>query len=179
MDPFILTAQSLGIVAMILTVLSMQCRSNKNLFLFQEISGVFFAVSFFMLGAWSGALMNLYGTIRPELLRREKIAQSKWVLILLFGMLFLISLTVLLLLKEKWYLVLLVTIAQGFGTFFMWKQNGKNIRLVQLYAVSPLWITYNCLIPVPSVGGILTELINIASVLLSLFRYRKVGFTRK
>lgn len=179
MDPLILTAQILGMTAMVITVLSMQCRSNKNFFLCQETSGILFAVSFFMLGAWSGALMNLFATIRPELLRREKIAQSQWVLVLLSGLLILISLATLLIWKEKWYLILIVAAAQSFGTFFMWTQNGKNIRLAQLGIVSPLWIAYNCLIPVPSIGGILTEIINIISVLLALFRYRKVGFTRK
>ena len=53
---------------------------------------------------------------------------------------------------------------------------GRSIRWGQLLAVSPLWIIYNLLLPVPSIGGILTEVINIVSVCLALYRYRKSGF---
>ena len=80
---------------------------------------------------------------------------------------------------EKWYLVLAVFIAQAGGTCFMATQNGKLIRLGQLFVVSPLWLTYNFLLPVPSLGGVICELINIVSTLVALFRYRKIGFTER
>ena len=71
MNIVVFIAQALGIAAMILTVLSMQCRSNRNFFICQEIAGAVFLISFCMLGAWSGAVMNLFGIIRPELLRNR------------------------------------------------------------------------------------------------------------
>lgn len=179
MNIITLIAQIIGIAAMILTVLSLQCRSNRNFFLCQEIAGILFGVSFFMLGAWGGALMNLYGIIRPEVLRREKIARSKWVLAGLLLLLFLCSFVIFLISEEKWYLLLLVTAAQAAGTVCMWIRSGKAIRLCQLFVVSPFWMTYNILIPVPSVGGILTESINIISILIALIRYRKIGFTER
>ena len=57
--------------------------------------------------------------------------------------------------------------------------DGKIIRIGQASVVSPLWMTYNLIIPVPSIGGVLTESINIASVIISLYRYRKTGFTQR
>lgn len=175
----ILIAQIIGISAMTITVLSMQCRSNRNFFICQELAGVLFMVSFAMLGAWGGAVMNLFGVIRPELLRRENIAKSKITLIGLLVFLILCSLAVVIIFNEKFYLCLLVLIAQSAGTFFMWTRNGRNIRLCQLFIVSPLWLMYNSLIPVPSIGGILTELINIVSVALALIRFRKIGFVER
>ena len=164
---------------MLLSIGSLQCRSNRNFFLCQEIAGILFAVSFFMLGAFGGAFMNIYGIIRPEVLRREKIAKSKLALAGLLTLLAALTVVTILVSGEKWYLLAIVVTAQVIGTTCMWTRNGKVIRYGQLFAVSPLWITYNSLIPIPSIGGILTEAISICSCILALLRYRKIGFTEK
>lgn len=177
-DHIVIIAQVISIAAMIMTIGSMQCRSNQNFFRCQAAGGLLFTISFIMLGAWCGALMNVYSILRPELLRREKIASSKWVLPCLLVILAGISGALLFFPSEKWYLVLAVFTAQTTGTVIMWKQDGKLIRMGQLFVVSPLWMAYNCLLPVPSIGGIITETINIISVLIALFRYRKIGFTK-
>ena len=179
MDIFTIIAQSIGVAAMILTILSMQCRSNKNLFLCLEAGGLLFSVSFFMMGAWSGAVMNVFGLIRPELLRHEKIAKSKYALLFLVLFLAACTLVVAQISDEKWYFILMVAVAQLVGTVVMWMRNGKTIRLCQLFIISPLWLAYDALIPTPSIGGILTEIINICSVCLALYRYRKIGFTER
>lgn len=178
-DIIMVIAQVLGITAMILTIVSMQCRSNRNFFICQELAGIFFLVSFCMLGAWSGALMNFFGIIRPELLRHEKIAKSKFTLSALILLLIGCALAGILIFNEKWYLILTVFAAQLGGTYFMWTQSGKNIRLCQLFIVSPLWLIYNFLLSVPSIGGVLNEAINIISSIVALYRYRKIGFTER
>ena len=86
---------------------------------------------------------------------------------------------VLLYTPEKWYYLIFSAVAQYGGTFSMWSQNGKWIRWCQLLVVSPLWIVYNSIIPIPSIGGIMTEMFCIISVLIALFRYRKIGFTER
>ena len=179
MDIFTMIAQSIGIAAMILTILSMQFRSNKNFFLCQEAGGLLFATSFFMIGAWGGAVMNVFGMIRPELLRHEKIAKSKYALLFLILLLAVCTLVVFLVSDEKWYFILMVAVAQLAGTVSMWFRDGKKIRLCQLFIISPLWLAYDALIPTPSIGGIFTEIINICSVCLALYRYRKIGFTER
>ncbi len=179
MDIVTIIAQVIGIAAMILTILSMQCRSNRNFFICQEFSGLLFMICFFMLNAWGGAFMNIFGIVRAEVLRHEKIAKSKLTLIGLLLLLGAMTVAMALISEEKWYLLLVVSIAQICGLCFMWSRNGKVIRTGQLCVVSPLWIIYNLLIPIPSIGGILTELINICSCLLALFRYRKIGFTER
>ena len=176
MEVITVAAQILGIAGMALTVGSMQCRSNRNFFLCQEIAGGLFALSFIMLGAWSGALMNFFGIVRPELLRRKTLGKSVWTLTGLLFLLALCAAIVIFVFHEKWYLILLVAVAQTAGTYAMWTQKGKNMRLCQLYVVSPLWLTYNFLLPVPSIGGVLNELISMGSSILALFRYRKNGF---
>lgn len=175
----IVLAQILSIAAMVATILSMQCRSNRNFYRCQTAGGVLFTLSFILFGAWTGALMNVFSVIRPELLRREKIAASKWTLPGLLTLLLIISLILVFVFEEKILMVSIIFIAQTAGTCTMATQNGKIIRLGQLYVVSPLWMTYNLLMPVPTIGGIITETFNIISVLTALFRYRKIGFTQK
>lgn len=170
-------AQAIGIAAMIMAVISMQCRSNKKFFLFQEISGALFTAGFILMGAWEGALMNLYGTVRPEFLRRQNLARTKWVLAVLIVLLAVCTVITALKTDRELYLLGIVSLAQLLGTVFMWQQNGRNIRLCQLFAVSPLWIIYNLLLPVPSIGGLITELINMTSVIVVLIRFRKNGFS--
>ena len=85
----IVLAQVFGIGGMILGVASLQCRSNRSYFLFQETSGLLFTISFILFGEWSGALMNIYSMVRPEFLRREKFAKSKYTLLFLLSILFL------------------------------------------------------------------------------------------
>ena len=179
MSTLIIAAQITGISAAVLTIVSMQFRSNRTLFICQEISGFMLSAAFFMLGAWAGALMELFGAIRPAILLRENIAKSKYTLGGLLIFLLICSAIAVFIFGEKWYLITIVAAAQTAGTVCMWLGNGKIIRAGQLLAVSPLWIVYNLLLPVPSIGGILTEAICIVSCITALYRYRKIGFTER
>jgi hypothetical protein len=59
--------------------------------------------------------------------------------------------------------------AQLVGTLAMWSRNGKTIRVLQLFCVSPLWLIHN--IFVFSIGGILCEVFNLGSIIVSLIRF--------
>ena len=56
--------QLLGYVAMALCLLSYQCKKNKTYFIMQTASGIAFTLHFFLLGAWSGMLLNAVGALR-------------------------------------------------------------------------------------------------------------------
>ena len=71
-------------------------------------AGLLFAVSFGMLNAWAGALMNIFSLVRAWVLNNQKIAKSKVTLILLILALILCTGSLLYYFKEKWYLVLAV-----------------------------------------------------------------------
>ena len=73
---------------------------------------------------------------------------------------------------------MLTLIAQVTSTFAMWTRDGKKIRISQLAVVSPLWLLYDLLIPTPSIGGILCEVFNMASVVISFIRFKKTGFDK-
>ena len=79
-------------------------------------------------------------------------------------------------LKETWWLVVFVFVAQAAGTLAMWTKNGRIIRFAQLFVISPFWLLYDALIPTPSFGGVLCEVFNMTSVIVSFIRFRKTGF---
>ena len=167
--------QAVGIFGMLCAIISYQCKSNRNYFVWQGLSAVFFSLQFVLMGAWAGLLFNI---VRAAVYRISKLSRSIWTVVLFEIYIVAATLISIFLLKETWWLVLFVFIAQATGTFTMWMKNGKIIRLSQLFVISPLWLLYDALIPVPSIGGILCEVFNITSVIVSFVRFRKIGFDK-
>ena len=66
-------------------------------------------------------------------------------------------------------IALIPLVAMVIATVGMWMRNGAKLRLVQLVAVSPLWLINNII--VFTIGGILCEVFVITSVLVSIWRY--------
>ena len=58
------TAQIIGIIGMILAFISFQLKKNRNFFICQAASGAAFAISFFMLGSYTAALLNSFNILR-------------------------------------------------------------------------------------------------------------------
>ena len=170
--------QAIGIFGMLCAAISYQCKSNRNYFVWQGLIAVCFSLQFVLMGAWAGLLFNPFNIVRAAVYRVSKLSRSIWSVVLFEIYIIAAALISIFLLKETWWLVLFVFIAQATGTFTMWTKNGKIIRLSQLFVISPLWLLYDALIPVPSVGGILCEVFNITSVIVSFIRFRKTGFDK-
>ena len=169
--------QSLGILGMLAAMISYQCKKNKQYFIFQGLSGAFFSAQFILIGAWAGLIFNAYNILRALAYQSKK---EKSV-VCVIGLEFLVVLAAassVFVFKETWWLVMLTLIAQVTSTFAMWTRDGKKIRISQLAVVSPLWLLYDLLIPTPSIGGILCEVFNMASVVISFIRFKKTGFDK-
>ena len=170
-------AQTLGILGMLAAMISYQCKKNKNYFIFQGLSGAFFSAQFILIGAWAGLIFNAYNIVRA-LAYQSKKAKSVACVIGLECLVLGAALLSVFVFKEAWWLVLFTLIAQVTGTFAMWTRDGKKIRISQMAVVSPFWLLYDLLIPVPSIGGILCEVFNMASVIISFIRFKKTGFDK-
>jgi len=170
--------QVIGIFGMFSAVISYQCKSNRNYFVWQGISSIFFSLQFVLMGAWAGLLFNAFNIVRAIVYRISKISRSLWTVVIFESYIAAATFVSVFLLKETWWLVIFVCIAQATGTFTMWTKNGKIIRLSQLCVISPLWLLYDALIPTPSIGGVLCEIFNITSVVVSFVRFRKTGFDK-
>ncbi len=55
-------------------------------------------------------------------------------------------------------------------SIFMWNENGKLIRYFQVGALSPSWLIHNVFNF--TLGGILAEIFNMTSVIVSLIRFK-------
>ena len=66
-------AQGVGIVAMAFNIFSYQQKKAKHIIAFQLFGGLFFGISYFMLGAYIGAVLNVVGVARALLfLKKDK-----------------------------------------------------------------------------------------------------------
>ena len=161
-------AQGIGVIAAAVAILSFQFKQNKVLFALQAFSGLMFFVNFLMLGSYTAACLNLINLFRGALLAAGDRFKSRW-----FAAALMAVYTVVTVVTSANWLSLLVLAAQLVGTVVMWSRKGKVIRLGQLFVVSPAWLIHNILNF--SLGGLITEIVNILSILVSLVRYRK-GF---
>ena len=170
-------AQILGIFGMLSAIFSYQCKTNRNYYIFQGLSGVFFSAQFILIGAWAGLIFNAYNIVRAVAYQSKK-AKSVYCVIGLEILVVIAAALSVFAFKEAWWLVSFTLIAQATGTFAMWTRDGKKIRISQMAVVSPLWLLYDLLIPVPSIGGILCEVFNMTSVVISFIRFKKTGFDK-
>ncbi len=167
--------QFVGYAGMLCAFLSFQCKKNRNFFVCQTLCSVFFGLQFALLGGWSGFLSNLLGIARGVVLARGPRLHKRPVLVGL-GIAFLASLVLsVTIFDEPLWISSLLFIAQAGGTLAMWTDNGKYIRLFQFFASSPIWLIHNIFYAF-SMGGILCESFNMASVVISFIRFRKTGF---
>ena len=164
-------AQIIGILGTCAAFISFQLKENKKFFILQATSGLMFALNFLLLGAPTGCVLNLINIYRGAVMAGGK---------RLHKLPFLISIQAIYIIATVFtytniFSVIALT-AQLIGTFAMWSGSGKTIRILQLFCVSPLWLVHN--IFVFSIGGIVCEVFNIGSIIVSLIRFGKKGFEK-
>jgi hypothetical protein len=155
--------QSLAIVAVILFIISFHAKSRKNILLLQLLSILIWAAHFYLLSAWTGAvLITLNGAITILFLFKTK---NKWLknpLVLYFGILLFVIFTWI-----TWggfyslfslFAVILIVTAK-------WQDNPRSIRLIS-FPASIFWIVYDS--SVGAYGSIVAEVLIIISILISL-----------
>ena len=167
-------AQTFGIIGLLLFAVSYQAKSNKNLFVYQAISGLSFALNFFLIGDVSAALFNTVNLIRGMIMSKSK--KKPWEVIsviVLYTVCFVISMFIISGNLLNIFLSSVTFIGLVVMTYVMWRANPVHIRYTQLFLVSPAWLTNN--IFHFTLGGILCEIFGITSVIISFVRYGKGG----
>lgn len=164
-----IAAQAFGIVGSIVYLISFQIKKNRPFFVAQCMGSFLFMMNYLLLGAYTGCIMNLLGVIRAAALAAGGKFHHKAILWSLDAV-YLIA-TVATFAGLPSVLVLIAMIA---STHAMWTEKGKIIRYVQLGISSPCWLTHN--IMVVSIGGVICEIGNITSTVISILRFRKTGY---
>lgn len=168
--------QLIGYVGTACALISYQCKRNRSYFLMQMGCAVAFTLQFALLSSWAGMLINLFSILRGVIFALGDRCKRTGYLILIEVCFAAACIASVILFGEVWWIALILFIAQGGGTLAMWSRDGRVIRRAQLFVISPLWIVNN--IFYSSIGGVVCELFNIASVLVSFLRFSKDGFDK-
>lgn len=160
--------QIISVIGMVLTIISFQMKTRKQILIMQTAGSAFFLLSYLLLGSWTGVCLNVVFLIRNIVFyfgRDQKWAGSKlWLPVLLVAVVAAGAMG-----YHSWLDVLPI-IGSIFGTFALYMKDENKLRLLKL-GDSPCWLIYNC--TVPSTGGIICEVFNIISIIVGLIRYRK------
>lgn len=159
--------QAIGFLAVASFILSYQVKSNRGLYLCQVIGSALFCLQFFLLGAASGCLSLAVNILRGALL----IKYGDWAWVRWKGLAAILCGVYAGIVFFTWAgpVSLLAFVASAVSTFGYWQNNARTIRLSNLLCASPCWLVYDVL--VHSWGGVLSEAITIASILVSGFRF--------
>jgi hypothetical protein len=156
--------QIIGFLALALALLVFQVNKRRTMLQLQLYSCVLYVIHFFLLGAFTGAALNVVGGARSyvfDVYKNHKYARVfPAVFILLFS-------TAALITWEGYYSLLPVAASIG-GTLAFWQNNPKTIRIISLIS-PPLWLAYN--IVVGSYAGIINEVFLFGSTIVGIIRF--------
>ena len=162
---FNFVAQALGILALVIMVLSYQQKERKTLLYFQMASNACFAVSYFMLGGVSFAVMSLINIARSFVFSKE---DTKWGQSPVWLYVFLAVPVISGILTWESPLSLLVIAATVVLTLALYSKDGKRMR--KLFLLPPvLYISYN--VAHKALGGIGSDVFCLISAIVAIYRF--------
>ena len=171
---YLLTAQIIGIVAMVINVLSLQMKSQRNIIRTQLIGSVLFAINMYMLNAVMGFILNVIGVARAIVYSNKKFfkAENKiWTYIFLIAYVSAYGLTFTVFQKEattkNLIIEVLPLIAMYATTLSFAMKKSSDIRKF-VFISSPLWLTYN--IVNKAIGGGMCEIFGLISNITAIIR---------
>ena len=168
MTPVEILAQALGIGALIAGIVWYQFNSRRKILVMQIIASALFIANLALLGGFSGALLNVHGIARALIYDqrdRHKWADSFW-----WPVLFSVLAAVCVAVTWQSWIDLLPLIGTLFSTVSLWQRDPARIRLLTLPS-PPCWFFYH--FTTRSIGGALTEIFVLSSILVAMFRFRK------
>ena len=167
--------QALGLVGMVLILASFQFREQKALIRIQLVSSLVFAIHYLLLGATTGAVLNIIGIGRAYVFsskERPWARKKGWVPLFCGAYALVYILTFTLLgrspVPRDLVLELLPVIGSVVTTIGFYLDNITMRKLALVNGTA--WLVYNVISG--SVGGTLTEAFGIGSVLIGLWRLK-------
>lgn len=168
-------AQIISFLAMGCNVASLQQKNKRNIVLFQLIGSTFFAVSFFLMGAYSAFLQNVVATVRNAIFsgkKMQKRTERVWSIVFVGLFLLAYGMTFWVFGEEFTFpnalIQALPTIAMCIMSVAFGMENVFHIRVLAI--VNALfWLTYSILYV--NLGDICSELLCIISSVVAIFRF--------
>lgn len=160
--------QIVGLLAVVTFLLSYQQKKRRGIIIFNTVSRALYILQYILLGAYSGALLDVLGALSSIVAtKKETPFIKKHFKAVLIGINSVIVVAGLLIYKTPLDLLPILGVVLHTGAF--WIDDEKIIRRVSL-AGSPFWFIYNLLSRAyfSALGDILT----MASIIIAMIRYR-------
>ena len=156
--------QGTGVLGIIASIISFQCKKHKNIMIFRTANEMLFAVQYFFLGAYTGVAMNVFGSLR-NMVFMDMVKKDKNTMIMryVFSGIFLLFIA----LTWEGSKSLLSGLAKVTSTFAYGSSNTRVVRIMILLT-STSWLIYNLI--VGSYAGFLCELFTIVSIITAIIR---------
>ena len=168
-----IVVQLIGGLGVLASIISFQCKKHNSILLFRTINEFIFAVQYFLLGAYTGMIVNLFGCVRNIIFTRQLSKNKKTTFhIILFSIIFVIfGLAV-------WQgpKSLLIIVAKVLSTLAYGSKNTTIVRST-IFVTSVSWLIYNYFIF--SIAGILCESFTLLSLIIGIIRLDIVPFFSK
>lgn len=175
MPPAQIAGQLISIAAMACNILSYQQKKQSRLVACQLIGGVLFSISFFLLGATVGGLLNLVAAIRAIIFLLPEKTHAKhpaWLcgFIACYVVFYVLSFTVFETEPTplNFAIELLPVIGMTALSIAFMLSSSKATRRLGLVS-SPVWLIYN--IYYVSIGAIVCEVISLVSIFVGMLRH--------
>lgn len=163
-----IVAQSLGIIAFFIAVLSFQRKTQRGIMTMQIFSCFCFTVHFLILGAMGGFILNLIAFFRSMIYSFRK--NHKWAASIVWVYVFIpcaIASGVYSIIFAEGISAVLPTLGMIITTFAGRMEKASSVRFLTLLN-SPLWLAYNLI--EGSIGGAMTEIVSICSIIIAILR---------
>ena len=170
-----LIGQILSIIAMVIAILSYQAKTQKTFTAIQLGNTTLFAVSFLLLGATTGAMLNFIAAIRALIyVNKQKLRADRPIWLIGFSVFYVAScvMTFTAFGKPLTALNLIIEILPVIGMvashLSLYINDDKAVRRFSLIS-SPVWLVYN--IVAHSTGAIICESISLVSIFIGILRH--------
>ena len=167
--------QIIGFAATAVNTLAFQAKKARNMLLLQALAGVIFGIHYCLLGGYTGGAMQFIFAANILVMNAGKkkensshvaLSWAKWK-----GWKWIFCLIIIALSLYSWEGMrsILPCVCSIVTTLTNCSGNGKVIRLLRLFVLSPAWIINDILIF--SISGIVLEAITIVSIIIFIIRF--------
>lgn len=158
--------QAIGIIGLVFIVFAWNSRTRLKIIKHQSIGVSIFIIHYFLLGAYSGAMMSSVTLVRNLVFFQK--GKRKWanspIWIFVFILICVVSISFV---WNRW-ISILPMIGVILGIFSISSENPARMRLLMLFA-SLVWIPYS--IVVHSYSGLLNQIVGATAILVGMYRH--------
>ncbi len=170
MDIMNIIIQLIGVLGIIASIISFQCKKHSSILFFRTLNEFIFAIQYFLLGAYTGMTMNCIGCVRNIVFTKQvKTGKKTSVASIIFSILFL-AFGLLFWQGPK---SILIIIAKVLSTIAYGNKNTNVVRGI-MFVTCTSWLIYNyCVF---SIAGILCESFTLLSLFVGIIRFNIIPF---